>query len=135
VGDLLQYELDLTVQNFYGSGSIGVHLDNNYYWTEQLYGRVYAQNCASHVVFDGVVLQNGACISNGSLRIRGNFGVSSSPVKSAALRLTGAQNVNGYDNVSGITSAMLDIGVECASGDATPHGQWGQHASGGVGHL
>jgi hypothetical protein len=150
VGDLLQYELDLTVQNFYGSGSIGVHLDNNYYWTEQLYGRVYAQNCASHVVFDwtsgtastssgsfercdldvyinqigadfdGVVLQNGAYISNGSLRIRGNFGVSSSPVKSAALRLTGAQNVNGYDNVSGITSSMLDIGVECASGAATP---------------
>ena len=52
MGDLLQYELDLTVQNFSGTGSIGVHLDNNYYWTEQLFGRIYAQYCTSHVVFD-----------------------------------------------------------------------------------
>lgn len=97
VGDLLQYELDLTVQNFYQAGGIGIHLDNNYYWTEQLYGRVYVSNCASHVVFDwtttasstssgsfercdldvyinqnkggfdGVVLRNGAFVTNGSL--------------------------------------------------------------------
>ena len=52
VGDLLQYEVDLTVQSFTGTGSIGVHFDNNYYWAEQLFGRIYAQDCASHVVFD-----------------------------------------------------------------------------------
>ncbi|WP_034266180.1 glycosyl hydrolase family 28-related protein [Actinospica robiniae] len=52
LGDLLQYELDLTVQAFDQPGSIGIHLDNQYYWTEQLFGRVYAQACASHVVFD-----------------------------------------------------------------------------------
>ena len=109
MGDLLQYELDLTVQNFYQAGSIGIHLDNNYYWTEQLYGRVYASNCASHVVFDwtttasstssgsfercdldvyinqnkggfdGVVLRNGAFVTNGSLKIRGNFGYAARP--------------------------------------------------------
>ena len=146
MGDLLQYELDLTVQNFSGTGSIGVHLDNNYYWTEQLFGRIYAQYCASHVVFDwtsststtssgsfercdldiyvnqdsakfdGVVFRNGAFITNGSLKVRGNFGASSSAVSSAALRLTGYQSVNGYTSYSGIVDSMVDIGVECASG-------------------
>ncbi|HUN36583.1 MAG TPA: glycosyl hydrolase family 28-related protein [Trebonia sp.] len=146
VGDLLQYELDLTVQNFSGAGSIGVHLDNNYYWTEQLYGRIYAQYCTSHVVFDwtsttsttssgsfercdldiyvnqdsakfdGVVFQNGAFVTNGSLKIRGNFGASSSAVSSAALRLTGYKSVNGYTSYSGLVDSMIDIGVECASG-------------------
>ena len=152
VGDLLQYELDLTVQNFYQTGSIGIHLDNNYYWTEQLYGRVYASNCASHVVFDwtttvsstssgsfercdldlyvnqnkggfdGVVLKNGAFVTNGSLKIRGNFGYAASTVNSAALRLTGSQSTSSYSNASGIADSLLDIGVECASaaGSFTP---------------
>jgi hypothetical protein len=150
VGDLLQYELDLTVQNFGTSGSIGVHLDNNYYWTEQLYGRIYAQNCANHVVFDwtsgtastssgsfercdldvyidqvgadfdGIVFQNGAFITNGSLKLRGNFGSSSSSVSSAALKLTGSQDTNGYNSASGIIDSSLDFGVECGSGDYTP---------------
>ena len=150
LGDLLQYELDLTVQNFTESGSIGIHLDNNYYWTEQLFGRIYAQNCASHVVFDwtsttaatssgsfercdldiyvnqedanfdGVVFGNGAFVTNGSLKIRGNFGSSGSTVSSAALRLTGNQSANGYPSYSGITDGLLDIGVECGKGTYTP---------------
>jgi hypothetical protein len=150
VGDLLQYELDLTVQDFYGTGSIGVHLDNNYYWTEQLYGRIYAQNCTSDVVFDwttststtssgsfercdldiyldqvnaafdGVVFRNGAFVTNGSMKIRGNFGSSTSAVSSAALRLTGYQSANGYSSYSGIVDSMIDIGVECGSGTYTP---------------
>jgi len=150
VGDLLQYELDLTVQNFYGIGSIGVHLDNNYYWTEQLFGRIYASNCTSHVVFDwtsatattssgsfercdldiyldqinakfdGVVFQNGAFVTNGSLKIRGNFGSSTAAVSSAALRLTGYKSANGFSGYSGIVNSMVDIGVECGSGSYTP---------------
>jgi hypothetical protein len=150
VGDLLQYEVDLTVQNFYGTGSIGVHFDNNYYWMEQFFGRIYAQNCTSHVVFDwtsststtssgsfercdldiyidqinakfdGVVFKNGAFITNGSLKIRGNFGSSSAAVTSAALRLTGNQSANGYSSYSGIVDSMVDIGVECGSGSYTP---------------
>jgi hypothetical protein len=120
-------------------------LDNNYYWTEQLFGRIYAQRCASHVVFDwtsgtattssgsfercdldiyinqdgggfdGVVFRNGAFITNGSLKIRGNFGYSASAVTSAALRLTGSGSANGYPSASGIVASMLDIGVECAT--------------------
>lgn len=169
VGDLLQYELDLTVQNFSGTGGVGVHLDNNYYWTEQLFGRIYAQNCASHVVFDwttgtsttssgsfercdldvyldqmnarfdGVVFQNGAFITNGSLKIRGNFGSSGSSVSSAALRLTGYQSANGYSSYSGIVDSMLDIGVECGSGSYTPQtivfGASGNSISGCYGAL
>jgi Pectate lyase superfamily protein len=150
VGDILQYELDLSVQNFSGAGSIGVHLDNAYYWTEQLHGRIYAQNCASHVVFDctgtvatssgsfercdldiyldqwnadfdGVVFTNGAYTANGSLRIRGNFSSSSSSVSSAVLRLTGSVP-SGHDDPgsSGIMNAMLDVGVECGAGTYTP---------------
>lgn len=151
VGDLLQYELDLTVQNFYGAGSIGVHLDNYYYWTEQLFGRIYAQNCTSHVVFDwtstasttcsgsfercdldiyidqvnpafdGVVFQNGAFVTNGSLKIRGNFGsTTSAAVSSAALRLTGSGSANGYSGSSGIFYSTIDIGVESGTDKYTP---------------
>jgi hypothetical protein len=145
VGDLLQYELDLTVQNFNQAGSIGVHLDSSYHWTEQLFGRIYASGCTSHVVFDwttstsstssgsfercdldiyinqdkaeydGVVLQNGAFVTNGSLKIRGNFGYADSSVSSAALRLTGSQSTSSYSNASAIMDSLLDIGVECAT--------------------
>ena len=132
----------MTVQNFTASGSIGIHLDNNYYWTEQLYGRIYAQHCASHVVFDwttgtsststgsfercdldiyvnqgnaafdGVVFQNGAFTGNSSLKIRGNFG-------EALPRSTSARR-SGSAARSSIAESLLDIGVECASGTYTP---------------
>jgi VCBS repeat-containing protein len=141
LGDLLQYELDVTVQNFTAAGSIGIHFDNNYYWTEQFYGRVYAQNCAGHVVFDvtsstsstatgsfercefdiyvdqedagfdGVAFRNGAFTGNSTLKIRGNFGYSTTTVDSAVLRLSAG---------STIAESLLDIGVECASGAHTP---------------
>lgn len=150
VGDLLQYELDVTVQSFTGTGSIGVHLDNAYYWTEQLHGRIYAQYCTSHVVFDcsgslttssgsfercdldiyidqqdayydGVVFRNGAFTGNGSLRIRGNFASYTAAVSSAVLRLTGSTpSGREYPSSSGIVSGLLDIGVECGSDAYTP---------------
>ena len=150
LGDLLQYELDMTVQNFRGADSIGVHADNNYYWTEQLRGRIHAQACASHVVFDcsgslatssgsfercdldiyidqqnpsfdGVVFRNGAMTGNGSLRIRGNFGPSASAVSSAVLRLTGSTPAGRqFPSSSGIQNGLVDIGVECAPGAFTP---------------
>lgn len=150
VGDLLQYELDVTVQSFTGTGSIGVHLDNAYYWTEQLHGRIYAQYCTSHVVFDcsgslttssgsfercdldiyidqddayydGVVFRNGAFTGNGSLRIRGNFGSYTSALSSAVLRLTGSTPAGReYPSSSGIVSGLLDIGVEAGSDAYTP---------------
>jgi hypothetical protein len=150
VGDLLQYEVDVTVQSFTGTGSIGVHFDNAYYWTEQLRGRIYVQYCTSHVVFDcsgslttssgsfercdldiyidqldayydGVVFRNGAFTGNGSLRIRGNFASYTSALSSAVLRLTGSTpSGRTYASSSGIANGMIDIGVECGSGTYTP---------------
>jgi hypothetical protein len=51
-GDILQFGCDISVQNVTGSGSIGVHLDNTYCWTEQLQGRIYAKTCSTNVMFD-----------------------------------------------------------------------------------
>jgi hypothetical protein len=120
-GDILQLAAFLIVQNFTaGTTSKGVWFDNEYYWTEQLYGRVRVQNCTTHVVFDnpssgsststgsfertdldlyvnqinpafdGVVFQNGAFILNGSIRYRGNFASSATSLTSTVLRLTGS---------------------------------------------
>jgi hypothetical protein len=52
IGDGEQYDLDVAVQNFTGTGSIGTHFDNTIWWTEKIHGSVYAANCANHVVFD-----------------------------------------------------------------------------------
>ena len=90
---------------------------------------------------DGVVFQNGAFIANGSLKIRGNFGYHATQTATAALKLTGSQNANGYPSSSGIVDSMLDIGVECASktGNYTPQtiifGASGNQISGCYGAL
>jgi hypothetical protein len=119
MGDILQYKVACTAQNFTGAGSKGIWFDNQYYWTEQLQANIYAQNCTAHVVFDnapgaastatgsfercdvviwinqynpnydGVVLQNGAFFMDGAFALRGNFGTYTSALTSAVLRLTG----------------------------------------------
>ena len=152
MGDIFHYDADFAVRNFTVSGSIGAHFDNQYYWTEQLSLQVYASNCASHVVFDvsgnntstgsfsrldatiyinqsdasfnGVVLQNGADIYDGSLSIYGNFSSSSSPVSSALLYLTGTSPAGHPDagGYSQINSCELNVGAECDSSFAdTPY--------------
>jgi hypothetical protein len=148
-GDILQLTFDVAVQNFTSGSSAGVHFDNASYWTEQARGIIYAQNCVSHVVFDvsgattstgsymrseleiyinqvtpsydGCVFQNGAFITNGSLKLRGNFGGSGSTLTSAVLRLTGA-TPGGHAPVtnSNITDSYLDVGVELAAGTFNP---------------
>jgi hypothetical protein len=134
-GDILQFGCDITVQNFSASGSIGIHFDNNYYWMEQLYGRIYAQNCRTNVMFDqsadlsgratgsferlildvfldtnglgdGVTFTNGAITADHRLGIYGNFLTATTPY--AVLRITGS-NKGGY---SGLTKGVLNIGVE-----------------------
>jgi hypothetical protein len=148
-GDILQLGVYVTVQNFTGfAGSTGVHFDNTVYWTEQCYGRIYAQNCISHVVFDcsgantssgsyaradlqiyidqstatndGVVLQNGAIIYDGALSIRGNFNGSASSLTSAVLRITGTVPAGhvGAGNYAQINACRVEIDVEAATGFA-----------------
>jgi hypothetical protein len=65
IGDIFQLKFDVSVQNFTaGTTSKGAWLDNNYNWTEQAEGRIYAQNCSSHVVFDNSVNTSG--VASGS---------------------------------------------------------------------
>jgi hypothetical protein len=150
IGDVLQYRIDVAVQNFTTSGSYGVLFDNQYYWCEQMVGQIYASNCVTHVGFtmsgssgtnagsfercdlsiyldqenpayDGVSLENGAYISNGFLRIKGNMAASGTSTTAACLRLTGASPVgSGSASISSIAYCMFDIGIECGSGSFYP---------------
>lgn len=52
MGDIFQYRVDITIRNFTIPGSVGFWFDNQYHWTEQLQGSIFASNCASNVVFD-----------------------------------------------------------------------------------
>lgn len=128
-GDILGLMTDVQVQNFTaGTTSKGVWFDNQNYWTEQLKGRIFAQNCTQHVVFDvsgtpavtatgsfdrgdveiyveqvgtgndGVVFQNGTYIIDGRLVIRGNFNGAASAPSTAVLRLTGVAGGSRPDN-------------------------------------
>ena len=142
IGDLFQYRVDIAVQNFTIAGSNGVLFDNQYYYTEQLSGTIYAFNCVNHVVFNvggattstqsfarpdltiyinqgnanynGVVVQNGALLYDGEIHIRGNFLNSSSAVTSAILTVTGTVPAGhgGAGQYSAIQSCNLDIQVE-----------------------
>jgi hypothetical protein len=100
-GDIFRGELDFAVRDFQGTGSKGLWLDNQYHWTEQITGQVFAEACTSHVVFDnsantagaatgsfdracldifldmkgkgnGVILQNGVSIHDARIGIYGN---------------------------------------------------------------
>ncbi|HTY27934.1 MAG TPA: glycosyl hydrolase family 28-related protein, partial [Mycobacterium sp.] len=135
MGDMFQYYVDFTVQNFANfTGSIGAHFDNQYSWTEQMQGTIYAINCISHVVFDhasgagasstgsfdrlqitifidqanatydGVVFQNGANTQDATLGIYGNFVPQSAAVTSAVLRITGSSPAGTGD--TGTYSAL-----------------------------
>lgn len=143
-GDILQLRIDVAVQNFTGAGDIGVHLDNQNYWTEQLQASVWANNCTNLVVLDsggaitstgsydradltvylsqfagqeGVVLQNGAQIVGGRLRIFGNVASSTSALSNAVLTFTGA-TAGGHSpaTFSGLAQCQLDINVESDGG-------------------
>lgn len=118
IGDIYQLELDFAVRNFQGSGSKGIWFDNQYYWTEDMYGHVFAEKNTANVVFDnsanqsgsatgsfdralltivldakgvgnGVVFQNGAFIYDGRLDIQGNMDYSTTATQYWALTLTG----------------------------------------------
>jgi hypothetical protein len=153
IGDIFQLQVDVAVQNFSGTGGIGVHFDNASYWTEQLRAHVYAQNCATGVnfdvtgaltsttsyaradvslwidqvgpTFDGVTFTNGATIYDGQFVMGGNFGGSSSALTSATLRLTG-QSPAGHPDAgaySSIKQSHVRIGCECESAAHTPFTQ------------
>ena len=146
LGDVFQYELDLTVQNFTEAGSIGVHLDNAYYWTEQLHGRIYAQQCTSHVVFDSVpaagattatgsfdrcdldvsidqavATYDGVVLQNATFIVNGSLKIRGNFAASADSVSSAVLRLTGSSTAtSGIIDSMIDIGVECGAGTTTP---------------
>ena len=149
IGDILRLGLDVLVQDFNIASCIGVHFDNAYQWTEQMYGRIWASGCTSNVVFDvsgaststgsfdrpaldifinqsspafdGVVLQNGAVIIDPvRLNVYGNFVSSSSSLSSAVVRVTGSVPGGHTGGNSGISGGNFSVGVECTSGAHTP---------------
>jgi Pectate lyase superfamily protein len=102
MGDVYQSHLDIAINKFQGSGSKNFWFDNQYNYTEQTTGRIYARAGTANVVFDnsanpngtadnsfdrtildifidsdgvgdGVVFQNGALMFDGRLGIYGNF--------------------------------------------------------------
>ncbi len=148
-GDLTGLKMDVIIQNFSGSGSIGLFLDNTVSWTEESSIRAWLINCTSHAViqasagynsfgysdFDftifqnnpnanGVSILNGAAVYHSSLRIRGDFATSTSAVTAAVLYIGGVNSSGGPSN--GDTSLLMgnrvEIQVECnGSGAYTPY--------------
>jgi Pectate lyase superfamily protein len=136
IGDILGVGVYCSVRNFsQHAGSIGVHFDNNYTWTEQLQGRVHVAANGTNVMFDnsantsgsatgsfdraivdifaesngvgdGVTVNNGAILLDSRIGIYGNF--STSTTQYAALKVTG----NNTGNASTIQNSVLNIGVE-----------------------
>lgn len=136
IGDLYQLELNVAVRNFTGAASKGVWLDNNYHWTEQLTGKIWAEQCTTCVVFDnsantsgvatgsfdravldifldckdkgnGVTFQAGALMVNSWLGIWGNINSSASGPFSV-LTITGSTG----GSFSRIAGSVLNVGVE-----------------------
>ena len=117
VGDIYQLEWDVGVRKFQGASSKGIWFDNQYWYAEDMYGHVWAQQNTLNVTFDnsanvggnatgsfartlldivldckgvgdGVTLLNGANVYDSRLAIEGNM--DSGAAQHYALNITGA---------------------------------------------
>jgi hypothetical protein len=54
IGDGLGYELsNIFIRNFTGTNGVGLHVDNNIWWTEKMRGRhIVTSNCTTHVLME-----------------------------------------------------------------------------------
>lgn len=163
-GDIFQWEVDVIVQNFSKTGDIGVFFDNQNFWTEQLRGRIFAQNCTTGVLFScggaltstgsydrmaldiclnqlagqiGVQFLNGA-FAFGRLRIYGNMAAGSGG--NAALVLSGQtpaghpSSFSGLGN-TGLGTIDLEIDIECDGAGTGPQTVFfGAGGNGLIGH-
>lgn len=143
IGDMNQFGIWVHVRNFTGPSGIGVHFDNNYAQTEQLWGRIYSESCATNVMFDvgnssglannsfdrmnlsiyldsngygdGVTFNNGAVSADfEELAIFGNFNTATSQY--AVVRLEGSF----AGNYASLVRGELNIGVELDDSTDTP---------------
>lgn len=65
IGDVRAAELRCAVQNFSGTASMGVHLDNQTAWTEETHGYLWLSNNTQNLVFD-VSAPAGTTVAAGS---------------------------------------------------------------------
>jgi hypothetical protein len=115
IGDIYQLRVDFGVRNFQGTNSKGVWFDNQYYWCEDMAGRVWVQKNTNNVLFDnsanlsgqatgsfartnlvitldakgvgnGLILQNGAQIYGSNLSLLGNMDYSTTGTKYWAMQ-------------------------------------------------
>lgn len=79
-------------------------------------------NQGNSSAYDGLVFRNGAFVSNGTLRYKGNFGAGTS-LTSAALRITGAAPTGAADagNASNVAYNTIDIGLEVTATGTGPY--------------
>jgi hypothetical protein len=139
-GDILQYQADLAVTGFSGAGDIGLHFDNESYWTEQAKVSAWINGCTTDVVFDcggattsagsydrgdftfyvqhttftgdSIVFQNGAYLTGGRLRLFGNYSSSNTTFTQAVLSLTGSAPGGHPASYSNLSTCELDINIE-----------------------
>jgi hypothetical protein len=110
IGDIYQLKFDFGVKSFQGSGSSGIWFDNQYFWTEDMYGHLFVEQNTTNLIFDnsanqsgsatgsfarpdltvvldakgvgdGLVLKNAAQYYGGKLMLAGNMDYSSSATK------------------------------------------------------
>ena len=132
LGDIVETELDVIIQDFYGSGSVCLNLHNKWFWTERLRGRAIvlgttgvALTCDtgatnSFAYWDGfsvsalgcvypVVLKAGAYLASGSFRISG-YCDKVAASDGAVITVTGTHPDSG--GYSGIENMDLDVQIE-----------------------
>jgi hypothetical protein len=137
-GDLYNLDVDIYAENA-PAGCIGIWFDNQYLFTEQLHGRVWAHACATCVQFDnstGTTLSadatgsfdradidiyldaknagNGVVFTNGAIIVDGHLGVrgnfdTSNAAQYSVLEITGSNATNG---ASLLARSRIDVGVE-----------------------
>jgi hypothetical protein len=116
IGDMKRPHVDVNIQNFAGSGSIGLHCDNTIWWTENGSFDAELINCTSGVVFD---------VSNSSF---GSGHTSSSEFDNNrfhfGLDLTALQNGVVLQNGAYIYHADMFIHGGIRSSGTQPSGTW-----------
>lgn len=133
-GDIFQLALFFQAQNFtHGTTSKGLWLDNRWWIGEQVYGRVFTENCTAGIVFD---VNSGATATGAHVNATGSFercnldlytdqvgptfdGV---VLQNGAFIQDGVVGVHGNfgTSVSALTSAALRINGTTPSGITTP---------------
>lgn len=141
---------DLMIQNFTGTGAVGLHIENVISWSENIYGRVNVANCTDCVILaggggtngdasleysdltfkvycfanqNGVTIANGGQYNNGSLKIRANVMKAASAQTGALLTITGQLPSGhiGAGTYTALTNSRLDIQAEANGAGAYPH--------------